>query len=214
MPALTLRFLVVALLTACSLLPVRAMGQSCPTYVPHPGPQSLDIWLTKPSNNNCAVTDGTYILKGSVLRLDALGTAYGYCERWYPLPAPCHVIATYQRNMADIDAWATTPTGQWFSSVKAKDSDGFCKIGIAHEIDSRSDPTQQCGFNSFVAQADSDYTIRVEGDIQPTPCSMTPVNTEIETISFHSRCALSRGGPCNGTLLGGGGKNPLSGNAG
>lgn len=210
MPIVTPALLVIAFIVAGFSLE-GAAAQECTPWVPVPGGQSLDIWLTKPSNNNCAVTNGTYILKGSILKLDAFGAAYGECQRWYPLPAPCHIIGTYQRNMADIDAW-DDDYPQYYSTAYGKDANGVCKVGVTHEIDTRNYSPTSCGrFALYTAEDDEDLTISVEGDIQSTPCSITPVNTEIETISFHSRCALSRGSPCSGTLLEGGPMNPLNG---
>jgi hypothetical protein len=129
----------------------------------------LDIWLFKPSNNNCQVTNGSYILKGSVLRLDALGTAYGHCERWYPIPAPCHLIATYERNMADIDAWNDKPGTQYwyYSTAYARNQAGQCRTGYAHEIDTRNyAPGSGCGlFGDYTAGYEGTHTLTVEGDI-------------------------------------------------
>ena len=210
--ARTRGFLLLIGLVGALALPTSVHTQTCEDWVTHPKSESLDIWLTKPSKNNCAVTDGTYILKGSVLKLDAYGTAYSTCDRQWPTPS-CHVIGTYARDLLDIDAW-DNDTPQYNSAAYGKNASGYCAVGVAHEIDTRLYGPTSCGkFASYVADKDRDYTISVEGDITwtPTACDFDPKNTEIETVSFHARCALSRGTPCSGSLEGGGPMDPLNG---
>jgi hypothetical protein len=87
--------------------PEVAGAQSCPMYQPIPGGEGLgDVRITKPARNNCQVTAGSYILRGSVLTIEASGYAQGRCEvYWSPT---CQLLSTYERYLHRLDAWSFT----------------------------------------------------------------------------------------------------------
>jgi murein endopeptidase len=166
----------------------------------------MEAWAAR-QVDECPLTEGMYLKKNTVLRLDSRAVANGQCVDWLlqcsPLPCTCAAGPTYERtiNHTTVKATFNTPPDATLGYVYGKDPNtGF--TAFYHVLDSRDPITSTGPLDRMMGYA-GETALKFQANINTTLCNMSPSTTPLVTINFHVRSAIHRGFVTDGTLDGG-----------
>jgi hypothetical protein len=171
--------------SACILifaLVMRVQGQSCPN-IPSGGGES--IWASISINSTGELlADQGIVPAGTVVRIDAIATAFGECTGMACCCVPTGAV--YNRTVGQIvmtaDVSTTTGLNGFYSlgSVFGRNPNGT--TANWNVLDTTA--SNSTGPKYFTLSHPGTYQFHIQGFINTTPCNMQPNQTEMITISI------------------------------
>lgn len=206
---LYLLILVFSLLLSVQSWPTHA-DVACPDIVEYGG-ESIDYWFYD-RNTGEPYSDGQIVPVGTRLKLDILATAYGKCEKFYPMDNVCHLTHSNSRTVNHTQAYVTIESpgslngvysvGKVFGRHPETGTTAYYQV-----LDSRDDTMTSGTIGMLTASTyPGSYRFSIQEIINTTVCNILPASlTKYFTIYTHdfsneknlgSSCA-SAGTPCN-----------------
>jgi len=155
----------------------------------------------KTTATSCPVTDGMYVRINTVLRLDAIATAYGQCQLVFLDDWGVCVPSAYiqERTINHIYSWVDI-TSQYINGTYDV-GNVFDSTGFGHVLDT-TQPTST-GPLTFGIGSPGEYFLHFQANINMTACNILPATTPTYDIMVHARTAFHKGQRTNGSLVGG-----------
>jgi hypothetical protein len=187
-----------------SLLPAIALAQiddGCPDS--GAAGSTTPIVRVFKSDNTCEVTEGKYIKKSLIYRVDFQSTASGICNTFSGYPE-CPPTGTYLRTLQASNIQAVFPT-QYTYSLGVVQPIGqvqyYATFGGGQKgTDPVNTQTQSPQFFPYLV---GQYTVKAFSNVSTTPCNLLPMTYDSNTITVQVVTGFHRGTTTNGSLAGG-----------
>jgi hypothetical protein len=160
----------------------RVSAQTC-TDVPASGTESMSATITI-NGTNIQVTDGMWVPRGTILRIDSVAQAFGSCTGmgWTnTTPSTCEPTGfVWQR--APSHTYVTVDIGALNGSYAVGNVWGL--FPDMHVLDTHSADTT--GPNQLWLYWTGSYRFHIYANINTTPCSLMPDATEEKIITVYA----------------------------